>query len=391
MPLYADRATLRHLNAVPDIAPADDHKVLHEAGDLPVDGLFLGTNWHSLESEGELRWRWMDRNAEIVVTRPSGSKRALIVDLSPGPGLGGGPGNLQLRDSAGALIAETQVTKGGPFTLALAVPAEAGAIFRLDTEDGGRLIRGDPRVLNFQIFGLRWADPWDAADARAEKHAAGDESAPPADASTNGPVPLHEDRATLRHLNAVPDIAPADDHKVLHEAGDLPVDGLFLGANWHSLESDGDLRWRWMARNAEIVVTRPSGSKRALIVDLAPGPGLGGAPGHLRLHDSGGALIAETEVTEVGPVTLALAVPAGSGATLRLDTEDGGRLIPGDPRVLNFRVFGLRWADQPDGADASPEKHAVTPGAESAPPADAPTDAQQEGSREPASPVYVVQ
>ncbi len=198
-----------------------------------------------------------------------------------------------------------------------------------------------------------------------------------------GAVPLYADRATLRHLNAVPDIAPADDHKVLHAAGDLPVDGLFLGTNWHSLESEGDLRWRWMDRNAEIVVTHPSGSKRALIVDLSPGPGLGGALGHLQLRDSAGALIAESEVTEVGPVSLALAVAPGSGAIFRLDTEDGGRLVRGDPRVLNFRVIGLRWADESDGADAGAEMHAPAQGEESAPPADAPTMRRKEASVNP--------
>jgi hypothetical protein len=32
-----------------------------------------------------------------------------------------------------------------------------GAIFSLCTEDGGRTIRGDPRILNFRIFGFGWA------------------------------------------------------------------------------------------------------------------------------------------------------------------------------------------------------------------------------------------
>jgi hypothetical protein len=42
------------------------------------------------------------------------------------------------------------------------LPAATGAIYTLDTEGGGDRIAGDPRVLNFRVFGLRWAVPDDS-------------------------------------------------------------------------------------------------------------------------------------------------------------------------------------------------------------------------------------
>jgi hypothetical protein len=159
-------------------------------------------------------------------------------------------------------------------------------------------------------------------------------------------TPLFADRPTLRHLNADGDIAPDHDRSALRGIGELPADGLFVGLNWHSLEADLDGRgWRWMDRNAEIVVTAPSGRTRRLSLNLAPGPGFGGRRARLALRNAQGENIAETDVEHTGIVEIEVPLPAASGTILLLDAEGGGTLINGDPRVLNFRVFGLRWAD----------------------------------------------
>jgi glycosyltransferase involved in cell wall biosynthesis len=158
-PLFTDRAALRFLNSDGDIAPAQDRNALHGSGDVPADGLFVGLNWHSLEMDLEGRkWRWMDRNAEIVVTRPTGRSRRLAVELAPGPGFAGREARLVLRDANGEIIAGMPINEGGTFAFDVPLPAGAGATFFLDAEGGGSLIPGDPRVLNFRVFGLNWAD-----------------------------------------------------------------------------------------------------------------------------------------------------------------------------------------------------------------------------------------
>jgi glycosyltransferase involved in cell wall biosynthesis len=160
VPLSSDRSTLRHLNADDDIGPAACRRSLHEREDLPSDGLFVGFNWYSLETDSSgTCWRWMDTDAQVVVTRPSGARRRLVVDLAPGPGLGGRPGRLQVRDTSSALVAEMLVDGAGPLTIELPAIPDPGAVYSLGTEDGGRVIRGDPRTLNFRVFGLRWEEP----------------------------------------------------------------------------------------------------------------------------------------------------------------------------------------------------------------------------------------
>ena len=113
-PLFVDRPTLRYLNAEHDIGPAGDCRALRGAGEMPSDGLFIGLNWHSLETDAAgIRWRWIDDEAQIVITRPSGSRRQLAIDLIPGPGIGTLPCRLQVRDSSGAVVAQAPVSEGG--------------------------------------------------------------------------------------------------------------------------------------------------------------------------------------------------------------------------------------------------------------------------------------
>ena len=160
-PLFADRAILRHLNAENDIGPAESTLALHQRRELPPDGLFLGFNWHSLEVDAAgARWRWIDSDAQIVVTHPSGARRRLAIEMIPGPGVAGGRRRLQLRDGAGATIAEVAVEGGGEVVFDIPpqlLTGVEGAIFSLTTEDGGQTIRGDPRILNFRIFSFAWA------------------------------------------------------------------------------------------------------------------------------------------------------------------------------------------------------------------------------------------
>lgn len=157
-PLFADRMLLRYLNAETDIAPEADRAALHAGDEMPADGLFIGFNWHSLESDADgLRWRWIDDDAQLVVTRPTGRRRRLRIDLSPGPCLTTPQPRLQAKDANGAVVAEVQVGGAGPVELELPLAPGPGAVYALGTPDGGRTIRADPRILNFRIFAVAWA------------------------------------------------------------------------------------------------------------------------------------------------------------------------------------------------------------------------------------------
>jgi hypothetical protein len=159
------------------------------------------------------------------------------------------------------------------------------------------------------------------------------------------PPPLFEDAATLLSFNRKDDIGPVRFRQALHAGDELPADGLFLGAGWHDFERDGwGLGFRWAPGPAQLVVTRPSGARRALWLDAFPGPGADGRPLLLRVLDGSGVERGRAELTGRQRFEITLRDLAGQGATLTLEPVGGGRRIQTDPRVLDFAVAAFDWA-----------------------------------------------
>lgn len=87
--------------------------------------------------------------------------------------------------------------------------------------------------------------------------------------------------------------------------------------------------------------------RRNLQLDLIPGPGIHTLPCFLNLRNMNAEIIAQISISGGGPVEIELPVTEGHGMIVTLDTDHGGRTIKGDPRILNFRVFGFGWVDHP--------------------------------------------
>lgn len=124
----------------------------------------------------------------------------------------------------------------------------------------------------------------------------------------------------------------------------LAPDDLVLGVGWHQLErADGHL-FRWAGEDAEIRVGSPTGQRTWLLLDIEPGPSVGCQPFKLDLLDPNDRLL---DTAVVGPgrchASLTCPCPTGEETLVRLRTHQGGRSVPGDPRILNFRVFSLKW------------------------------------------------
>ncbi len=158
-------------------------------------------------------------------------------------------------------------------------------------------------------------------------------------------VAFEEDAILLRGLNNYRDIVPTDGAKRLHKSGEMPVDGIFLGRSWYGLERARYGTFRWVNNDAEIVVTKPSGLKKRLVLDVEPGPALGATALKLDLVDSGGNSVAKSEISHRMNVSLDLPAISQRSFTVHLHVEEGGLKSPaeGESRILNFRVFGIRW------------------------------------------------
>jgi hypothetical protein len=157
-PLYEDVQALLALNADRDIVPPSDTQELYQNNRLPADGLFIGHGWYPLETFDGETFRWVDNDAEIVVTEPSGTRERLRLEVAPGPGLSAQPFELQVLDESGQVVATAEVEGRETIEVALPLVAGKGQIFRLHVEGGGQQAASnrDPRILNFRVFRLGW-------------------------------------------------------------------------------------------------------------------------------------------------------------------------------------------------------------------------------------------
>jgi hypothetical protein len=159
----------------------------------------------------------------------------------------------------------------------------------------------------------------------------------------------------IRYLNTNDDIVPNEYLVALQSDTDVPENGIFVGYFWHSLERDLDgQRWRWMDRDAQIIVTRPSSVSRRIEIDLAPGPGIGQHEARVQIVSARGELVSEIVVVDRSRVTFDLPLQVGTNATFILQAPDGGKPTPSDPRILNLRVFSITWAESEAGVSRSP-------------------------------------
>lgn len=118
-------------------------------------------------------------------------------------------------------------------------------------------------------------------------------------------------------------------------AADVVDPRIELRSGWGPPERFGGQLFRWVAGAATLTVARDIA---AIQVDLAPGPGVDGA---LRLAVRGADEHQVAAYTIASRSIVLLRVPPSGGA-FTLVATNGGRHIVSDPRVLDFRVFGIR-------------------------------------------------
>lgn len=133
------------------VAATTSHDIVHGAG------LQLGSGWGPLETYHAETFRWVENDAQILITREQQGEMALLLTVEPGPGVGGRC-LVKVIDSAGQQVAAAPID--GRLSVKLFVPVEAGtSAFRLHVDGGGRKVQNDQRVLNFRVFDAQ-VEPW---------------------------------------------------------------------------------------------------------------------------------------------------------------------------------------------------------------------------------------
>jgi hypothetical protein len=249
----------------------------------------LGANWNPPEAFGGELFRWVDNDAIISIADANAAAKGISIEVEPGPGVRKKPALLRVLDSTGHQVQTAEIT--GRQTVIIYPPTGTSkkSEYRLHLEGGGQQIPSDPRVLNFRVFRVYSA-----------QHAA----------------------------VGNPDITEGA--------------GLKLGAGWYPFEKFTDGTFRWVNNDAQFSVDP---GHRQIGAEVQPGPGFSSGKILLKLFDSAGKQVQATEVK--GRQTIKLLLPNSNGkqAAYILHVDGGGKKIPSDPRILNFRVFRLKALD----------------------------------------------
>jgi len=249
----------------------------------------LGSHWGAYESYRGTSFRWVDNDAQIILQGPPGIVHVMI-ECQGGPSLGNLAAPLRVLDAHGQQV-DHVVCAGPDHPVTMLLPRGRGQTrYALHVDDGGRPVKGEPRILDFQVFAL-------------DDRPGSDESAAVADAGS----------------------------------------GVRLGDGWYPVEQYRGQTFRWMNGDGRITVTAPQAGRRTLHLDLAVGPSVGGARTTLSVRDSQGHEIAHTSIAGRQSVDIHVPVQSGANAfTLRVASAE--RPVPHDARHLNLQLFSAKAA-----------------------------------------------
>ena len=328
----------------------------NEATDIVAadSGVWFGSGWYEVEIYTVDRFRWIRDEAELFLQVPAGEK-TLQIELEPGPGVGSPPNVLQALDRNGVKVAEWLIT--GRTTIRLNVPAaDDGKLqfLRLRVPDGGRPVPHDPRIMNFRFFGIQWVP-------------AG------AEASEKTPLPkvLKDGKPTLARMAEAGTRAGLAGMAGLRRAlwktirtfrlrgGDIFDAGVEfqIGLGWGELERHGPERYRWVSNHAELLLRFTDGTESLSLV-VEPGPAIGYRPFDLVVRSKNDEVVGKAHIHGLTHVELPLPVKQEEMTSFFLDAENTGSgdavLFPGDPRIMNFRVYACCRGSRKTNAGQSP-------------------------------------
>jgi hypothetical protein len=116
-------------------------------------GVRLGSGWHDLETFQSETFRWVNNDAQILVSGTRRGVRRVALTVAAGPGLEGRPFILGVLDASGRQVDAVEVAGRKTVELFLPVEPDQESDYRLHVDGGGRPSpNNDPRILNFRVF-----------------------------------------------------------------------------------------------------------------------------------------------------------------------------------------------------------------------------------------------
>lgn len=111
----------------------------------------LGSNWYPYEKYQGKSFRWVNNDAEIVVSGPDGLHE-LSVLVESGPSAGNDGVNLRIVNEENVDVGRCLIKERKSCAFTLNIKHEGPNSFRFKIVPNFKQIDGDPRILNFRIF-----------------------------------------------------------------------------------------------------------------------------------------------------------------------------------------------------------------------------------------------
>lgn len=154
-----------------------------------------------------------------------------------------------------------------------------------------------------------------------------------------------EDRTLLYRIFSVAWVSQRYDEKalsLLNPDNDvvrgIGTKSIRLGNGWWPPETFDGEHFRWAADGAEIIVSRQCAGKGKISMNLEIGPAHGKAPAKVLVASGAGEVVSDTKLT-AGRQRIEFVAP--HDGTYRISTGSERKPLPGDPRILDFRVLGI--------------------------------------------------
>ncbi len=115
--------------------------------------------------------------------------------------------------------------------------------------------------------------------------------------------------------------------------------GISFGRGWYPREQRLGTGFRWAYNEADVALSCAPGENWILKMDLAPGPSAGPEGVVLDISDQEYGALGTVTVPRRMMLQVALPASRSEERMLRFSVRGGGHAVPGDTRILNFRVF----------------------------------------------------
>jgi hypothetical protein len=347
-----------------------------EANDIAsLDGpVKLGTGWFHRELSGDEPFRWIENEAELVISTARGEvsnlSQVLVLDVEPGPGVGMSSFLLELRDDSGKQVSEIRVKRRSVITFTLPKSeAETLRVF-LYTRDGGNRIHEDLRTLNFRVFSckikttsgsgstvaviaesptakLNVPVTWGARIGRGLRIA---RELWRGNSNVQLRIPMSQQQLDQLQLKQDGSGVSFSASVLKRRRRGAEVEGIvppgmraMWSSGWHSLEHFGGESFRWMEERSVVLWIPPQELPAQLALHVEPGPALGFRPCQLEIRDQWGEVIGVHEVSGRTAIRIPVAHLSGPFIT-SFEVLGGGPPQPiADDRKLALKLRGCSW------------------------------------------------